>query len=341
MRWVVAQPGPSFSVHDTYVGWVEALRNAGQHVVEFNLDDRLTLFGSALKQIGEGAFARMLTAEQSYDLAVDGLNSTLYKARPDVLLVVSGFFIPPQLLDRARRSGTRIVLLHTEQPYEQDRQLKLAPFADINLVDDMTGIENFQAVAPTAYCPKAYRPTVHCPGPVLPGLASDLAFVGTGYQSRVDFFEAMDLSGLDVLLAGNWGQLTEDSRLYPFVAHDPEECLPNERTVDVYRSARVGLNLYRREAQRPELSAGWSMGPREVEMAAIGLPFARDPRGEGDDVLPMLPTFQDPAEAAEIVRWFLTHDEEREKASLAIREAVADRTFDHMAAVLLRLLDVA
>jgi len=60
---------------------------------------------------------------------------------------------------------------------------------------------------------------------------------------------------------------------------------------------------------------------------------------EGDAELPMLPTFSDPAEASEIVRWFLAHDDEREKASLAIREAVAWRTFDHMAAVLLQLLN--
>ena len=339
MRWVVAQPGPSFSVHDTYVGWVEALRNLGQHVVEFNLDERLTLYGSALKQIGEGAFQRMLTGEQSYELAVNGLYSTLYKARPDFLLVVSGFFIPPELLDRARRSGTRTIVLHTESPYEDERMMTLAPLVDLLLIDDPTNLDTFQTVTRTAYVPKAYRPTLHCPGPAVPELESDLAFVGTGYQSRIDFLEAMDLDGVDVLLAGNWAPLTEDSKLYPFVAHDPEQCLPNERTVDVYRSARVGLNLYRREAQRPELSAGWSMGPREVEMAAIGLPFARDPRGEGDVELPMLPTFSDPAEASEIVRWFLAHDDEREKASLAIREAVAWRTFDHHAAVLLQLLN--
>ena len=339
MRWVVAQPGPSFSVHDTYVGWVEALRGAGQQVVEYNLDERLTLYASALKQIGEATFTRMLSAEQSYELAVNGLYSTLYKVRPEFLFIVSGFFIPPELLDRARRSGTRTIVLHTESPYEDERMMKLAPMVDLLLIDDPTNLETFQQVTRTAYVPKAYRPSLHSPGPVIPELASDLAFVGTGYQSRIDFFEAMDLQDLDVLLAGNWGQLEADSKLYPFVAHDPEQCLPNERTVDVYRSAKVGLNLYRREAQRPELSAGWSMGPREVEMAAIGLPFARDPRGEGDAELPMLPTFTDPAEASEIVRWFLAHEDERVKASLAIREAVAWRTFDHHAAVLLQLLD--
>jgi hypothetical protein len=332
-------PAPAFSVADVSAGWVEALRAAGQHVLEYDLGARVTFYSSAMRQAGEGTFMRYLTAEQAHELAVNGIYAALFKARPDVLMVVSGFFIPPEVLDRAKRSGARVVLVHTEQPYEQDRQLTLAPFADLNLVDDMVGIENYQAIGPTAYVPKAYRPSVHCPGPSVPELECDLAFVGTGYRSRVEFFEAMDLSGLDVLLAGNWQELAEDSSVRPFLVSTPEDCLENERTVEVYRSAKVGLNLYRREAQRPELSAGWSMGPREVEMAAIGLPFARDPRGEGDEVLPMLPTFADPGEASQIVRWFLDHDAEREKASLAIREAVAWRTFDHHAAVLLHLLE--
>ena len=213
------------------------------------------------------------------------------------------------------------------------------PEPSLLLIDDPTNLEEFQKVTRTAYVPKAYRPSVHCPGPSVPELECDLAFVGTAYRSRVDFFEAMDLSGLDVLLAGNWSELTEASHLYPFLAAGLDDCLDNAKTVDVYRSARVGLNLYRREAQRPELSAGWSMGPREVEMAAIGLPFARDPRGEGDRELPMLPTFSSPAEASDIVRWFLAHPDEAQKAGKLAREAVDYRTFDNFAAVLLQLLN--
>lgn len=339
MRWVVAHPGPAFSVHDTYVGWVEALREMGQHVVEYNLDARLAFYGSALKQTGEHTFERYLTAEQSYELAINGLYSTLYKARPDFLLVVSGFFLPERLLDRARRSGTRIVIVHTESPYEDERQLKLAQYADLNLIDDPTNIEVFSSVAPTRFVPRCYRPSVHYPGPVVEALECDLAFVGTGYPSRVGFFERMDLAGLDVLLAGNWTGIDEASPLYPYLAHDAGECLDNDKTADVYRSARVGLNLYRREAQRPELSAGWSMGPREVEMAACGLFFLRDPRPESDDVFGMLPSFSSPAEASDLVRYWLGHPDLREALARKARDAIVDRTFATTATSLLRLLD--
>ena len=339
MRWVVAHPGPSYSVHDTYVGWVEALREHGEKVVGFNLDDRLAFYGQALKQVGENTFARFLTTDQSYEMAINGLYSTLYQVRPDVLMVVSGFFLPHRLLDRARRSGTRIVILHTESPYEDERQMALAQYADVNLIDDPTNLESFrQIAASTWYCPKAYRPTVHRPGPPVAELECDLAFVGTGFPSRVEFFEAMDLDGLDVMLAGNW-PLGEDSPLYRHLAGAPEDCLDNEATADVYRSARVGLNLYRREAQRPELSAGYAMGPREVEMAACGAFFLRDPRPEGDEILGMLPSFTSPAHASELLRHYLDRPDERTALAAKAREAIADRTFANHAAELLRLLD--
>lgn len=337
MRWVVAAPGPAFSVQDVYVGWVEALRGLGQHVIEFNLSERLTFYSSALKQVSEHTFTPYLSADQAYQLAINGLYATLYKARPDVLLVISGFFVPPELLDKARRSGTRTVVAYTEVPYENDRQIPLAQFADVNLLDDPTGIEDYPGTA--VYVPHAYRPSLHTPGPSMPELECDLGFVGTGFPSRVEFFEAMDLHGLDVLLAGNWTLVEETSKLHPFIAHHVDECLDNEKTVEVYRSAKVGLNLYRRESQRPELSTGWACSPREIEMAACGLFFLRDPRPEGDELFPMLPTFTSPEEASALLRWWLAHPDERDKAALGAREAIADRTFTSYAAQLLRLLD--
>ena len=339
MRWVVAAPGPAFSVQDVYVGWVEALRELGQHVIEYNLSERLTFYSSALKQVSEHTFVPYLTGDQAYELAINGLYATLYKARPDVLLVISGFFVPPQLLDRARRSGTRTVVAYTEVPYENDKQLKLAPYADINLLDDPTGIEDYARHGKAVYVPHAYRPSLHTPGPVVPALECDLGFVGTGFPSRVEFFERMDLAGVDVLLAGNWTLVGEDSPLAPYVVTHVDDCLDNVKTVQVYRSARVGLNLYRRESQRPELSQGWACSPREIEMAAVGLPFLRDPRPEGDELFPRLPTFTSPQEASELLRWWLTHPDERDKAAAGAREAVAERTFKHYAAQLLSMLE--
>jgi spore maturation protein CgeB len=170
-------------------------------------------------------------------------------------------------------------------------------------------------------------------------LAADLAFVGTGFESRIEFFEAMDLDGLDVLLAGNWQRLTEDSPLRKYVAHDIKECLDNADGVRIYQSAKLGLNLYRREAEDGDSHAGWACGPREIEMAACGLAFIRDPRPEGDELFPMLPTFSSPKEASDLVRWLLEHPDQRDEAARNARAAIADRTFSNHAARLLTWLD--
>lgn len=339
MRILVAHPGPQFSVADVHTGWVEALQELGQDVRVFNLDDRLAFYDSVYLEHAPGVMRKALNADQAIQLATNGLAAALFKLRPHLLLSISSFFCDTDLLDQARREGTRVVLLHTESPYEDGRQLELAVHADLNLLNDPTNLDQFRGVAPSVYMPHAYRPALHCPGPPTPEMVCDLGFVGTGFDSRIRFLEAMDLDGLDVLLAGQWQRLKEDSPLRKYVAHDLEECLDNTETVNVYRSARVGLNLYRREADRMDLLAGWAMGPREVEMAAVGLFFLRDPRGEGDGVLPMLPTFDGPEQASRQLRWWLDHDRERDRAAQAAREAIADRSFHNHAKQLLQLLD--
>jgi glycosyltransferase involved in cell wall biosynthesis len=191
---------------------------------------------------------------------------------------------------------------------------------------------------------------VHYPGPAVPELKSDFAFVGTGFDSRIKFFEAMNLDGLDVLLAGAWPSLAQDSPLrkylrqgmaspIPHGAPETVQCTDNEETAEIYRSARAGINFYRRESEPGHAGEGWAVGPREIEMAASGLFFLRDPRPEGDELFPSLPTFDGPEDAGEKLRWWLAHDSQREKAAAAARAAVADRTFDANARRLLQLLD--
>lgn len=340
MRFLVAHPGPAHSVQDVYDGWVEGLRVHGQHVAKFNLGDRLQFYANVEMSKGGGEYYHPLNADEAAELAVNGLYASILKVRPHVLLLISAFFIPPELMEIARAAGVRVVVRHTECPYQDQQQLAVAEHADLNLIDDPTNIDQFRAVAPTEYFPQSYRPIVHRPGTADPDLDCDLSFVGTGFPSRIRFLESMDLDGLKVRLAGNWVALAEGSPLRPLVQHDLSQCLDNIETVRLYQSSRVGLNLYRRESEQGSVNlTGWAMGPRELEMAATGLFFMRDPRPEGDGVLDMLPTFTSPDEASGQLRWWLARPEERQAAAEKARAAVAGRTFGNSAARLLRLLD--
>lgn len=330
---------------DLYNGYVEALEALGQQVSRFNLDSRLTLWTRAMVETGQVdgnvvGLRRAVDDKTAIYLASEGVLSAAYKCLPDVVLVISCMFISTETLDILRARGHKVVLVHTESPYDDDNQMELAAHADLSLVNDPTNLEQFRAIAPTEYFPHCYRPTVHYPGPPSAGMASDFCFVGTAFPTRVEFLEAMDLdhSGLSILLAGQWQMLAEDSPLQKWIAHDVREGVDNEQTAQIYRSAKTSLNFYRREAARPELVEGWSMGPREVEMSACGLWYARDPRPEGDELLP-LPTFTSPEEAADLIGWFVDHDGPRQAMADAAREVVQDRTFHNAARRLLTLLD--
>lgn len=337
LKVLAVAPGPNFSVADVHAGWVEGLREVGCAVADFNLDRRLEFYSNAHLPSGpDGELRQVLTVEEAVDLALAGLLAACYTLRPDVVLITSGFYVTQRTVETIRAHGTRVVMLHTESPYEDDIQVLRASHMDLNLVNDPTNLDRFREYAPTHYLPHAYRPKVHYPRNVAP--ERDLCFVGTGYPSRIGWLERVDWTGISAALAGNWQGLGDDSPLLPLLLHERNECVDNADTAELYATSRMSLNLYRREAQRPELAAGWAMGPREVELAAMGVPFFRDPRGESDEVLPMLPTLGEPEELADQIRWWATHGDERAEAARLAREAVSDRTFANHARALLRLL---
>src|SRR5262249_35960491 len=290
MRWLVGQPGPSFSVADVYEGWAEALAGLGEQVHTFNLDRRLTFYDQALMSDdigddeGRTAVHKALTREQAVSLAGDGIFRELYFWWPHVVLLVSAFFVPPHALQVIRARGHKVVLLHTESPYQDGEQLVRAAYADLNLVNDPVNIQAYRDLnIPAAYMPHAYRPRVHRPAA---GVAKewDLAFVGTGFPSRQRFFEAMDLSGLDVCLRGPWFGLPEDSPLRDWTDIDPEGCVDNAETAGIYRRARGGGEIYRREGEGAPPGGGGGGGAPGGGMAAGGAFFLPAPPGGGGEV---------------------------------------------------------
>lgn len=338
MRILQVHPGPAFSVTDVHRGWLKAFRQLGCTVVDFNLDARLDFYTGAHLEKG-GEYIRAFDTSAAVALAAKGVEAAAFEVWPDLVVVISGFFVQPALIELLRLRGMRVVLICTESPYEDVRQMGRAALFDACVINDPTHLESFRAVNPnTWYLPAAYDPDLHRPGPVVADLACDFGFVGTGFDSRIRFFEAVDWAGVDVALAGNWAETGDDSPLRKFLVHDLADCFPNQRTVDLYRSAKMSANLYRREADAPGLEQGWAMSPREVELAACGVPFLRESRGEGDEVFPMLPTFTDPGEFGGLLRWWLDHDSARRNAARAARAAVADRSFVSNARTLLRSL---
>lgn len=337
MRILVCHPGPSFSVADVYTGWIRGLEAAGAEVIEYDLSSRMWVFQNAyLKKDNE--FLLAMPFRLAVECAAESLGTWIYETWPDVVLIVSGFFVKADAMRLMRKRGQKVVLLCTESPYEDDSQLKLAAACDLTIVNDPTNIEQFAQVCQTIYMPHSYDPTIHKPG--LPDLdkRSDLCIVGTGYESRVRWLEQADLAGIDLALLGNWTTL-EDHPLQKYVRQDElDQCVQNTETVGWYQSARASLNLYRKEAQRPELSAGWAMGPREIELAACRTFYLSEPRGENLEVFPFLPKVQGPEDFRDQYDYWLSHDRERDRLVGRAWQAISGWTFENRAIALLEML---
>jgi spore maturation protein CgeB len=345
LRWLLIQPGPSWSVSDVFNGWSEALTSLGEQVEEYELDARLRFYNATHAETGGilpcgcREVRKFLNRSEANQLAADGILGAAYRWWPDVIVCVSAFFVPEWLLKVLRARGHKIVMIFTEGPYQTDFQLKMAAYADLALLNDPCDIEKYRQVGPAEYMPQAYRERIHYPAPPGSPLTWDLGFVGTGFPSRVAFFHQMNLGGLHVTLRGLWMDLPEDSPMRDWTALESDDCIDNTNTADLYRRSRTGINVYRTEAEDTHVGEGYACGPREIEMAACGLFFARDPRPESDELFPMLPSFSSPAEASDQIRWALTHPDQRQEAAAKARAAIQDRTFTEHAKQLLRLLD--
>lgn len=338
MKVLVVQPGMDFSPADMARGWVKGLRQAGCEVVDFNFADRLAFYAGARMKRGR-RWIQAFDAEGAIRLAAKGIEHVCYEFWPDLVVIISGFYVPPDLYGLMRARGHKVALICSEEPYETDRELVRAQLADTVILNDPTNLDRFRGVNPnTSYLPHSYDPDVHRPAPPTPDAVSDFAFVGTGFPSRIEFFEQVDWGGVDVALAGAWQTLTEESPLRKFLAHDITDCCLNDQAAILYQSTKASANLYRKEITEGGSIEGVAMSPREIELAATGCFFLREPRDEGNRVLPMLPTFSGSDDFSDQLRWWLAHDTEREAAAAAARVAIEPFTFTRNAHRLLELV---
>jgi spore maturation protein CgeB len=173
MKALIVHPGPAFSVADVYNGWAKGLEQVGVHVEGFNLDARVDFY-TAAKLEHDGETRNAFSTEVAVALALKGLEAACYEYWPDIVLIISGFYFDECVCELIRMRGHKLVLIHTESPYEDDRQIQAAQSADLNVVNDPTNIERFPAG--TVYLPHCYDPDVHYPRDPVKGMEAGLLF---------------------------------------------------------------------------------------------------------------------------------------------------------------------
>lgn len=347
----MVHPGPEFSVADVFNGWKKAFEKQGHQVAVFNTNDlgRLSFYSQvsvpdygapADPETGLVPWRKAMTKEDAVTASMQGLTHDLYSVWPHMVFFVSAFFTPAWVMDLIRQRRHKLVILHTESPYQDDEQLMRAQYATLNLLNDPVNLEEYAQLAPAMYMPHAYDPDIHYPGPVK-GKDIDFSFIGTMFDSRRVFFEELfsriDADRYKIALGGAAydGEHLNGSPLLKYVGHPRDEAVDNTETADTYRRTRVGINFYRRESEKIHEGEGWAIGPREVEMAACGIPWVRDARGESDELFPFLPTFGSVEEAAGLLKFYLENPKDAAFLGKRARQRIKDRTFDSHAAQLM------
>jgi len=325
-----------------FVGYYEAFKQAGVDVKQYALDKRFELAKSWLeaywRKIGKPPERKPNWFDILYWASRDARDMAEILA-VDWVLIVSGMYLSKDAFISMRRAGLKTALLCSESPYEDEAQSRLAALVDVVWTTERSSAERLGA----GYVRHAYDPLRHSISlPIdLDVPAHDVVFVGTGFEERIEQLAAVDWTGIDLGLYGNWSLLGSRHKLRTFVRAGP---VSNERAVALYRRARIGLNLHRTSCGYgrgvPHIPWADSLNPRAYELAACGVFQISDYRAELREIFPngAVPTFQSD-HLEDVLRAYLLDSPARHYAARRAREAVAPHTFAARAAQLIADLE--
>jgi hypothetical protein len=205
-------------------------------------------------------------------------------------------------------------------------------------------VERLRRTTPHVYyLPHSYDPAVHHPDWTQDEWdtpAHDVVFVGSYFTERQELLEAVDWTGIDFAIYGQWESLPKTSLLHQYIKGG---IVNNRFAAALYRRAHIGINLYRESIgwglDTPRITHAESLNPRAVELAACGLFQVSQPRDEVAEIFgESVGTFSTPAELEHVVRHYLANDEARERGATIARERVHGRTFAAAAASIVTTL---
>lgn len=362
LKVLVAHPGASWSTADVFDGLTFGLRAHGVEVIEYRLDSRIgtvanwanAIYRKAktqAKRAGQPVpFHKPTKADVFYKASVEAIEKAL-REQVDCVLVVSGMFFHPDALVMLRRANTPLAVLFTESPYDMREESRIAQliarrevFGGIAVnppvglwTNERSVVGAFQAIHPwSSYLAHAWHPAKHTPGEK-PGDASvpahDVVFVGTGFPERLEWFKAIDWTGIDLGLYGSWDRL---SKRHPLRACVKADQVSNEMAAALYRRAKVGLNFFRKSMgwsqHAPRITHAESLNPRAYELAASGAFFVSDPRAEvAEKFGSLVPTFDSASEAEALIRRWVADDEGRRRVAAQLPACVAEDSWVHRA----------
>ena len=348
MKVLLVHPGASWSIADMHRGIRKALERQHIEIVDYAMDGRLAHSSEFLTHVWkvgqkQGQHTEPPQAPDFVYHASLGIIERALRHYVDWVFIISGMYVHGEVLGLLRRAGLRTAVILSESPYADEHEKVIAAAADIVFTNERTSLGTFAGLCHEvhyfqhAHDPEVHRPTVDYE----PNIAShDVVFVGTGFIERVNLLRGVNWDGIDLGLYGAWDLLGSRNRLRKHVCGG---VTPNEVTAQLYRQAKIGLNLHRTSIgygrKVEHVKGAESMNPRCYELAATGTFFISDGRAEVREVFgDAVPTFDTPQQLEELIRYWLAHDEERRLVAASLPELVRSHTFDNRVETILDVL---
>lgn len=343
MKLLLVAPGASWSTADVEAGLRFGLDQHGVQIVRYRLDERIdrskrwlyTAWRRARRK--QPGLEKPSVADVFYQAGVGAIEMAL-RHQVDAVLVVSAMFLHPDVMILMKRAGLKVVVLFTESPYDEAKELAVAKLVDGCWTNERSSVPAFQSANPNSgYLAHGWHPERHKPGfqsgdEHFP--SHDVVFVGSAFSERVEWLSAINWTGIDLGLYGSWEALGSRHPLRQFLRGG---AIDNARTAALYRRARVGLNLYRSSQgwgkDAPRIAHAESLNPRAYELAACGAFHISTHRAEVSEVFgSLVPTFESPKEAEALIRAWLPNATGRAVVASQLPARVAESSWVHRSA---------
>ena len=268
-----------------------------------------------------------------YQRSKEEMNDRLVKTttafRPDLLFVIKGDDIFPQTLQRLKAlGGLRLVNWAVDDPFSPSYPdiAPGIPYYDGFFIPDRSYELRLKqgGAREVKFLPFACNPAVHRTISLTSGerrrFGSAVCFVGTVHRSRIDVLGS--LIGLDLAI---WGEPFQDPEATVLQAKYRGRA-GQKQLAKIYNASRIALNPH-----HPQAVEGTNM--RTFEAAACGIfqltdrkRYLEETFAFGEEIV----CYEDPREVAGLVRYYLSHEEERRSIALRMQEKVLrEHTYRH------------
>jgi len=311
VRILLVAHGANHSTYDIYRYYAKALADAGVDLTTFPyhmaMDYHHRAIVSMYPEMTEGDVLHKTVLGASRDIISQAVLS-----QPEHILFVGGLAVPQYIsaavynMRSLLKTSYRVGYIFTESPYQDDEQEFYMNYSDYAFFNDKYSAEAYNPDGElyVEYLPHSYAKEVHYPYHEIDNQEHDVVFCGTLYPERVNFFNRIDWTNINVKMIGNYSD--SDTQLTLNNNRFVHGTLNNIQLAELYRNSKLAINFHRHAEN------AYSANPRIREAVMCGCLPISDYRKEIEDVFgDSIPFVSNSDETSDAIRNLLDNPEER------------------------------